>query len=264
MHRLLIALLLLLPLTINADESNKGGPLFMKDLVDEGEFFAPWGVGVDIFTMEQDYSIKSLQFQIPGIGDVDPSAIKVTNNLSNYDIKLDVWVTPFLNVFGLVGKLNARTYVDLSNVEIPGLPVSLGTLPVSYDGTVYGGGVNLVYGTKRWFAALNNTWTSTSLNGDFDSSVSSFTIQPRLGVIVDSWTMWVGGMWLDTTEKHSGTIALPVPGWPPVPFNVELETANKWNYAVGIGKIFSPQATLYFEVGFGDRNHTLFNFTYRF
>jgi len=263
MYRLLLALLLLLPLTTNAGESGYG-PLFMKDLVDEGDFFAPWGIGVDFFTMKQDYKIKSLDFQIPGIGDIDPSLIDVTNNLATYDVKMDVWVTPFLNVFGLIGRLNAHTYVDLSKVTIPGLPVSLGTLPVSYDGTVYGGGVNLVYGTQKWFAALNNTWTNTSLNGDFDSSVSSFTIQPRLGIIVDGWTLWGGGMWLDTSEKHSGTISLPVPGWPPVPFNVELQTLNRWNYAVGIGRIFSPQATLAFEVGFGDRTHTLFNFTYRF
>jgi len=263
MHRLLLALFLLLPLTVSADET-KGGPLFMKDLVDEGDFFAPWGVGVDIFTMNQPYSIKSLDFQLPGVGDIDPSAVGVKNNVQNYDIKLDVWVTPFLNVFGLIGRVSAHTYVDLSNVTIPGLPIALPALDVSYDGTVYGGGANLVYGTDRWFAALNNTWTSTSLSGDFDSSVNSFTIQPRLGVIVDGWTLWGGGMWLDTTEKHSGTISLGVPGLPPVPFNVELESAKKWNYAVGIGKIFSPRATLFFELGFGERKHTLFYFTYRF
>jgi len=155
--------------------------------------------------------------------------------------------------------------VDLGNVTIPGLSVPLGTVPVSYDGTVYGGGVNLIYGTQKWFAALNNTWTSTSLSGDFDSSVSSFTIQPRLGIIIDKWTLWGGGMWLDTKEKHSGTIGLlPVPPLDAVQFNVELETLNKWNYAVGIAHIFSPRATLMFEVGFGDRTHTLFNFTYRF
>jgi len=263
MHRLLLALLLMLPITVYAEET-KYGPLFMKDMVGEGDFFAPWGVGVDIFTMKQDYKIKSLDFELPGVGEIDPSNIDVTNNLSNYDLKLDVWVTPFLNVFGLIGKLNADTYVDLSNVTIPGLPVALGRLPVSYDGTVYGAGFNLVYGTNKWFAALNNTWTNTSLSGDFDSSVSSFTIQPRIGIIVDQWTLWGGGMWLDTNEKHSGVINLGVPGLPSIPFDVELQTLNKWNYAVGIGRIFSPRATIMFELGFGDRTHTLFNFTYRF
>ncbi len=267
MRRLLFVLLLLLPVASSADEpaERKNEPLFMKDMVGEGDFFAPWGVGVDIFTMNQPYSIKSLQFELPGVGEIDPSSIDVKNNVQNYDLKLDVWVTPFLNVFGLVGRVNAHTYVDLSNVTIPGLPFALPTLPVSYDGTVYGGGVNLVYGTDRWFASLNNTWTSTSLNGDFDSSVSSYTAQPRVGVITeDGWTLWGGGMYLDTSEKHSGTIALPVPGLPPVPFNVELESAKNWNYAVGVGKIFSPRATMFFELGFGDRKHTLFNFTFRF
>ena len=219
MRHILIALLLLTPLSIQAQESESGsrtGPLFMKDLLGDREFFAPWGVGIDIFTMGQDYSITSLEFQLPGIGDIDPSKVGVTNDVQAFDIKLDVWVTPFLNVFGLVGKMDADTFVDLS------------------------------------------------LSGDFDSSVSSYTLQPKLGLIVDGWTAWVGGMYLDTDEKHSGVIQLPIPEFPPVPFNVELESLEKWNYAVGFGKIFSPKATLFLEIGFGDRNHTLFNFTYRF
>jgi hypothetical protein len=267
MRQLLIALLLLLPLPVQAQETDsksRTGPLFMKDLLGDREFFAPWGVGIDVFTMGQDYSISSLEFQLPGAGEIDPSKVGVTNDVQAFDIKLDVWVTPFLNVFGLVGRMDADTFVDLSSVTIPGLPVALPTLPVAYDGTVYGFGFNLFYGTDRWFAALNNTWTDTSLSGDFDSSVSSFTMQPKLGLIVDGWTAWVGGMYLDTDEKHSGVIQLPIPNLPPVPFKVELESLEKWNYAVGFGKIFSPRATLFLEIGFGDRNHTLFNFTYRF
>jgi len=261
MRRFLLVMLLMAPLAAHAQDSHSG-PLFMKDMVEDGKFFAPWGIGVDIFTMSQDYSIKSLDFQIDGIGEIDPSLVEVTNDLSNYDFKLDVWLTPFLNVFGLIGRLDADTYVDLSNVTIPGAGIPLGTLPVSYDGTVYGLGANLMYGTDRWFAALNSTWTTTNLSGDFDSSVDSFTIQPRIGLIVDKWTLWAGGMWLDTNEKHSGTIDLPYLGQ--AKFDVELETLNKWNYALGIGHIFSPRATIFFEYGFGDRNHTLFNFTYRF
>ncbi len=263
MRHLIFILLLLTPVAANAQESSSG-PLFMKDLVGDREFFEPWGIGLDFFTMEQDYSIKSLEFQLPGVGEIDPSLVGVTNDLQHYDLKLDAWITPFLNVFALVGRLDADTLVDLSKVTIPGLPLPLGTLPVSYDGTVYGLGINLLYGTDRWFAALNSTWTDTSLNGAFDSSVSSFTMQPRIGLIKNKWTVWVGGMYLDTEEKHSGTIKLPVPGLPPIPFNVELATAEEWNYAVGIGHVFSPKAHISLELGFGDRDHTLFNFTYRF
>jgi hypothetical protein len=263
MRRLLLSLLLLAPLTTLAQE-DRSGPLFMKELLGDREFFEPWGIGLDFYTMEQDYALKTLQFSLPGVGIVDPSKIQVTNELQHYDLKLDVWLTPFLNVFGLVGRVDADTLVDFSQAEIVGLPFPLGTLPVSYDGTVYGLGINLLYGSDRWFAALNNTWTDTSLGGDFDSSVTSFTSQPRIGLIFGKWTTWVGGMYLDAEEKHRGTISLPIPGIPPVPFNVELESMDHWNYAVGVGHVFSPKVTLYLELGFGDRDHTLFNFTYRF
>jgi hypothetical protein len=263
MHRFALVLLLLSSLPALAQESS-GEPLFMKHLVEGQTFFEPWGIGLDFFTMEQDYKIESLQFVLPGVDLEDPSKIGVTNELQHYDLKLDAWITPFLNVFGLIGRVDADTYVDLSQVPVTGLPFNLGTLPVSYDGTVYGLGLNLVYGTDRWFAALNNTWTDANLSGDFDSSVQSFAAQPRLGLIFGGWSVWAGGMYLDTEESHSGTIVLPVPGLPPVPFSVELASLEHWNYAVGVARVFSPKAHLSLELGFGDRDHTLFNFTYRF
>ncbi len=160
----------------------------MKDLVDEGDFFAPWGVGIDFFTMDQDYDIKNMELNVPALGgdiEIDPSQVQVTNKLQHYDLKLDAWITPFLNVFGLIGRVDADTVVDLGSVVVPGLG-ALPAFPVSYDGTVWGLGANLVYGTDRWFGALNSTWTKANLSGDYDSSVKSFTIQPRLGLIIET------------------------------------------------------------------------------
>ena len=263
MPRLILALFLLIPIAAAAQEDNSG-PLFMKHLLGDREFLEPWGIGIDYFTMKQDYKIRTLQFDLPGVGLGDPSLIEVSNELRHYDLKLDVWLTPFLNVFGLLGRVDADTYVDLSKVPIAGLPVALPTLPVAYDGTVYGVGFNLLYGTDRWFASLNNTWTDANLSGDFNSSVKTLSSQPRIGLIFNKSTVWIGGMYLDTQEKHSGAIALPIPGIPPVPFEVELESMKAWNYAVGIGHVFSPKAHISLELGFGDRDHTLANFTYRF
>jgi hypothetical protein len=69
-------------------------------------------------------------------------------------------------------------------------------------------------------------------------------------------------MYLDTDEKHSGDFDLPYIG--PVPFEVELVTQDNWNYTTGIGYAFTDRANLSFEVGFGSRTHTLFNFNVRF
>lgn len=259
---LLVACMLLVSSSLLADENP--GPLFMKHLVGEGEFFEPWGIGVDFYTMDQQYEIKNLQFELPGVSLPDPSLLNIDNDVQHLDIKLDVWLTPFLNVFALLGHVDADTVVDFSQAPITGLPVPISKVPISYDGTVYGGGVNLVFGSENWFGAINTTYTDTDLDGQFDSSVSSLAIQPRLGLVRDRWQVYVGGMYLDTEEDHSGTISLPIPGTPPVPFIVELETKEKWNYAVGVAHTFSPKAHLLLEIGFGDRDHTLFNFTYRF
>ena len=258
MRRILFTLILMLPLAAFADP----GPLFMKNLLGDSEFFEPWGIGVDFYTMDQQYKIKQLQFQLPGVSLPDPSKLDVRNKVQHYDMKLDVWLTPFLNVFGVLGHINADTTVDLSNVPVVGLPFPLGKVPVSYDGTVYGGGLTLAYGGEHWFTSVTPTWTTTSLSGNFDSSVNTFTAQPRVGLIKDKWTFWVGGLYLNADEKHSGVIELPVLGQ--VPFAVELKESDKWNTMVGAGYVFSPKAVLYLEVGFGKRDHTLFNFTYRF
>ena len=258
MRRIVLFLMLMVPLAAIADS----GPLFMKNLLGEREFYEPWGIGFDFYTMEQPYDIKQLTFDLPGVSIPDASQLDVHNYVTHYDLKADVWLTPFLNVFGILGHMKAETVVDLSSVPVTGLPFRLGKLPVNYDGWVYGLGLTLAYGGEHWFTSVTSTWTDTSLNGDFDSSVKSFTAQPRIGPLWGKWAFWLGGLYIDTKENHSGVVQLPVLG--AVPFEVELQGSNKWNTAVGAGYAFSTKAMLYLEVGFGKRDHTLFNFTYRF
>ncbi len=258
MRLVTLILLLLLPLHCLAES----GPPWMRHLLGDREFYEPWGIGMDFYTMDQQYQIRRLQFDLPGISIADPSQLAVENDIQHLDIKGDVWLTPFLNVFVLLGRLDAKTIVDLSTVTVTGLPFSLGKLPVHYDGTVYGAGATLVWGGEHWFSSLTGTWTDASLSGDFSSSVKSFSAQPRVGLVWDKWQFWVGGLYLDTEETHRGVIDLPLIGM--VPFDVELEGADKWNTALGASYIFSPKTSLSFEVGFGNRDHTLFNFTYRF
>lgn len=257
MRGLILLLAALLPLS-----SMAGGLPFMKDLAGDADLPRPWGVGFDYYTMNQDYNIKNLEFALPGVSIDDPSKIKVANEVQHIDFQGDAWILPFLNVFGIVGRVDIETSVDFRNAEIAGVPINLGQLPFSFKGTVWGGGFTLAYGTESWFTSVTTAFTRTSTSGDFKSKVNSTSVQPRIGLLRNSFRFWVGGMYLDTDEKHSGEFELPYLG--AIPFEIELKTQDNWNYTVGAGYEFTDRANLTFEYGFGNRNHTLFNFNVRF
>lgn len=258
MRGFLLAIALLMPMTATAESRLP----FLKDKVGDVELPRPWGIGVDFYTMDQDYDIDYLKFEIPGVSLGDPSLLKVTNDIQHIDIKIDAWILPFLNVFAILGHVENDTIIDLSKAPVQGLPFPLGKLTVSTDGTVTGFGMTLAYGNDNWFTTFTATKTETSLSGNFDSNVDTTTMQPRIGIVKGQWQYWVGGLYLDIEESHKGTVPLPVLG--NVPFEVILGGSDDWNTALGARHVFSEHADLTFEVGFGDRSHTLFNFTYRF
>ena len=244
---------------------------FMRDLAGDHELPKPWGISLDFYTMDQNYDLDFLQFELPGISLDDPSLLDVTNSVQHFDIKLDAWILPFLNVFGIIGALDADTLVGVTRA---GLDIPVDALPVAYDGTVYGLGFTLAAGGENWFASLTTTATDTSLSGGFESDVSSLTEQLRIGLNRGDWQYFLGAMYLDTDESHKGTITIPflgvdddgIPDFSDavVPFAVELSGSDKVNYAIGVHHQLSESFDLTFEIGFGDREHTLFNIGYRF
>lgn len=252
-------------------------PLFGKGMAGDRDLPRAFGIGIDYFNMSQPYQIDSLSFctppncllPIPPITNV--GAIVVDSDVENVDLKFDLWLFPFLNVFGIYGQIDGSTTVDLSNVGIP-LPPQLNSIRISYDGDVYGGGLVLAVGGDKWFASVTSTFTDTSLKGSFTSSVEATTIQPRIGVRASENTeVWIGGYFIDAEETHSGVIDLPlgppvipVPAIVPVDFAVNLSQQEDFNFSLGIHSMFSEHWEATVEVGGGDRNTVLGNLTYRF
>ncbi len=253
----LVIFAFVLPLTAQGD------PLFGKDWAGDREMPRTFGVGVDFFSMDQPYQIDSLSFTaaapLPPISNAD---IVVKNEVSNWDIKFDVWVLPFLNVFGIIGQIDGETDVDLSNTGAP-LPPEIQRFSIDYDGDVYGGGAVLAFGGDRWFGSFTATFTDTSLSGDFNSSVEALTLQPRIGMVFGGDTQfWVGGFFLDAEETHSGNIDIPFFGQ--VGFDVALSQQEDWNPTFGAHTMFSDRWEGTIEYGNGDRDMVLGNLTYRF
>lgn len=278
--RLLIVMTVMsLPVAAQADA------LFGNDMAGDRNLPRTWGIGIDYFNMSQPYQIDSLSLvdtlDTPGgpvpvdLGAIlapDPSVLDINNEIDHHDIKIDVWVLPFLNVFGIYGQIDGDTQIDLRALGLP-LPPQTNSLTFSYDGDVYGGGVVLAFGGDRWFGSLTGTFTDTSLGGSFKSSVSATTIQPRVGLRFGEHTeIWLGGYILDAEEKHSGTVDLDlglVGGMLPVDaqdvaFNVDLSQQEDFNASIGMHMMLSDAWETTIEVGAGDRRTVLANFTYRF
>jgi len=234
---------------------------FGREWAGDADLPPPFGISVDLFTLQGDYDLQELQFTLPGVSLEDPSVIDVETEIEEEDIKFDVWLFPFLNIFGLYGHISGDTRVDLSQVP-SALPIPLGTLPVKYDGQVYGGGFTLAYGGEHWFASLTGTYTDTDLKGDFDSSVESTTWQPRIGYVNDGWQYYVGGFYLDADEKHSGNFVFP--GLGTIPFNVELTEKDSFSYTAGVHTMLGDHLEVTLELGGGNRKTTLLNIGWRF
>ena len=250
--------------------SAQADALFGNDMAGDRKLPRTWGIGIDYFAMDQPYQIDSLTFSPPVLPIPDPSVLDVNNDVEHTDIKIDVWVLPFLNLFGIYGQIDGKTAVDLSALGLP-LPPEARSLVVDYDGDVYGGGAVLAFGGDRWFGSITATFTDTSLGGDFDSSVQASTIQPRIGLrFGDHTEVWIGGYYIDAEEKHSGSIILDLgplipPGVPiPLDFDVDLSQAEDFNLSMGTHMMMSDAWEMTIEVGGGERRTVLANLTYRF
>jgi hypothetical protein len=217
------------------------------------------GLGLTVYNQTQPYEIASLEVQLPG---VDPSTLEnlgVDNETTSYHLRVDYWLLPFLNVFGLIGQIDGSTDVDLQGIDI-GLPIGLNNLTIDYNGTVYGAGAVLAVGGAHWFGAVAYDYTKTDLDVA-TSSVQASIVTPKVGYHFKGGAVWVGAMYQDTQERHEGTFEVPYLG--PIPFKVELNDQEPWNYLIGGTASLGGHWVLILQGGFGTRDAALVSLEYR-
>jgi hypothetical protein len=217
------------------------------------------GIGLTVYNQTQPYDIASLEVQIPGLDPATLENLAVDNDTTSYHLRIDYWLFPFLNIFGLVGQIDGSTDVNLQGIDI-GLPVGLNNLTIDYDGTVYGGGAVLAVGGRHWFGAVAYDYTETDLDVA-TSSVQAQIVTPKVGYHFDRGAVWVGAMYQDAEEIHQGTYELPFLG--PVPYRVELNEAEPWNWLIGGTAGLGKGWVLILQGGFGERQSALVTLEHR-
>lgn len=251
---LVVGILLSAPAIVGAQDAEPAGGLRGVEIPN------PLGLGLTLYNQTQPYRIESLEVQFPGL---DPSLLQdfdVGNETTSYHLRLDYWVLPFLNIFGMVGSIDSSTTIGLSGLDI-GLPISINDLTVSLDGTMYGAGLVLAVGGEKWFATLSYDFTETDLDVA-ESSVSAWVLTPHVGLRLSRGAVWVGAMYQRAQEEHRGVFDLPFVGQ--IPFHVTLRELEPWNYLIGGTAGLGEHWVLILQGGFGDRLSALASIEYRF
>lgn len=257
---LIVMLVSILPTFVLPVVAHASGLPWAKSLAQGRELPRPFGVGIDLFDLNHDYRVDRLGLLVFGQGIEGPSGFEVENRITEFNIKLDAWVLPFLNVFALIGDVDGLTVVDLSDNNPFGIPIQ--TLRVAYSGLIYGGGATITGAGQRVFASVTASYTETDLSGDFDSAVETVTLQPRIGIYGDGGSFWIGGMWIDASEQHSGSI--PVPFLGEVGFDISLSEAESFHWTIGTSFYWTDRWQITMEGGLGGRTTVLAGLARRF
>ena len=132
-------------------------------------------------------------------------------------LRPDVWVFPFLNVYGIIGKAQASTDIgfgiwvpDSSNTD---RQITSGKTTVEFNTSTYGFGITPTIGVGGGFFALDMNWAWTDVP-QLDKPAHSFVFGPRLGKNFKlnkpekTIAIWVGGFRVKISSGTSGSLAL--------------------------------------------------------
>ena len=239
------------------------------------------GVSANVFFMEQDMAAQSISIDIPPLAlptgpvELPPGLPATADNLesraTSTTAKLDAWLLPFLNVYGVAGYVDGETVA--SGFSVNGLPPAMASLlpnsfSIAYSGPIYGAGIVLAAGYNQYFALLDANYTESDLDIG-ESTIEAFVVSPRIGITGNlgdlEGSLYVGAMYQDIDENQNGTVNFPIMGQAvPVGYNVISEAENKWNYLVGANLKISESWNYGIEVGFSDRTHAMATLNYRF
>jgi len=258
-----LILLLLVSILINGIcfSQDSGGifPLW-KSLAKGKELPSPFGFGLNFYNQNQSVSFSESNFYITDydISTAIPEDLAIDNHVIERNLKLDLWILPFVNVFGILGEIEGKTLVDYELLD--------DKIRMNYKGVVYGSGITMAGGYDPYFISLTAAFSNTKLDNS-ESSAKTWIFTPKVGITMNGWkivnnlNIWVGAMYQQSEEQHSGH--MNIFDSVNVQYDVTLQQKSAWNSMAGILLSFTSDLCLEFEKGIGDRKHTLASLIYR-
>jgi len=194
----------------------------------------PTGIMGNYMWMEQGILIDNLQLGVltdtQDIPLTDVDFVQFGNNTNTsytVNVRPDLWVLPFLNVYGIFGYGNSHTEVNLvAPVELKSIvDQSISTFGIGIMGA---GGIGPV-----WFSVdANFTWNKPEL---LDEATRVNVVGLRLGHTItfkekpdSNFAFWVGGMNVKMDSKTQGQIKM-IDALPPETWARRDQIVNEYN-----------------------------------
>ena len=221
----------------------------------------PFGVSLVYYKLVRDIKVTDLRLANDGGPPTSVSQfvdLGSGTDVKNINVKLDAWLLPFLNVYGIVGKVwnKSDTTIDVTLPPLvssaPGRRFTT-TVPTSIEGTVGGLGVTLAGGYKDFFGALDVNWAKADLGFDerFKAVISSARAGWNGSADGRPLRAWANVTYWDTFAVAKGTVANPDGGL--LTFEVEQGPKHPWTYGAGFS--YSPKKWFDFNVDVGVDGH---------
>ncbi len=184
-------------------------PLFGENVVRKG-FDLPYPIGLSIGYYKQTMGVIMDQVSL---GLTEDQLMPLTfiefedvgNAATNYNARLDLWLFPFLNIYGMFGYAKADADVTLN------APFVFET-SVDFKGWTYGGGAAIAAGLQGFWITVNGNLAWTDMEDYYDpvrAMVFSFRIGHRLPLIKSqNFHVWLGAMYQDPASEVSGRFLL--------------------------------------------------------
>lgn len=179
------------------------------------------GLSAQYFTQQSDLIIENLQvgfnngplYDLDGIVRFD----KAIASASAFTVRPDIWLFPFLNIYGILGKSQASTDVgvgiwiqDENNSDIN---IAKFNTKIDFTATTFGIGFTPTIGVGGGFIALdmNVAWTDVP---QLNKPAQTFVFGPRFGKAFKfkepdrNIAIWVGGFRVKLNSQTEGSIPL--------------------------------------------------------
>jgi hypothetical protein len=245
----------------------------------------PYGINFIYVDMKQNVDIESINLSGTikklDIGkSLNLSADKAKTVNTNKLVRADIWVFPFLNIYGIVGKTKGHSSANVNGTFnlTPSLskpiliPIKDVDFTLKYEGTTYGVGTVLAAGNKNFFSLIDFNYTNTTLD-IIEGDITALVISPKIGYNFNfsktKNSIWIGGMYQDITQTLKGDIndlgILPSGiNVDDGKFEVKQSTSSPWNNVIGFRSEINQSIEFTTEIGFGKRKSATVSLGYRF